>query len=546
MYFWFLIVGGFISFFNAWGIGANDCANSFATSVGSGVLTLKKALIIAGIFEFLGSLLMGALVSDTVRKKIVDISIYESNPYALMLGMLTANFSAGIWLTIASYFRYPVSTTHSIIGAIIGFSMAYGGTGAVAWDSVGFVVLSWILSPILSGLFSFVFYSLFKRFVFTKDNAYNLTLRIFPVLIFGTFLINTFFIFYKGSPQYNLKDLPPWISVTISLSISIFLGLLTYFLYVPYIRKKVNNMFNLPENSNDVSSNTTTVEELEMEGIKSDKVMEIENETGESHTDVIDVDEIKSSVIEPESETEAQPENILSQSDNSFDNFEYDESKTMKENIKRSSEYTKEMKDHLENSMIEDLHKNAIEYDPKVERACTWLQVITACFSAFTHGANDVANSIAPFATVYAIQTTSQISPKSEIPIWMLAMGGIGIMVGLGTWGYKIIKRIGSELTKITPSRGFIIELSDALAVLIATQIKMPVSTTHCQVGSVVGCGLADGKGNVKWSLVKNIVYSWIITLPVTGFISAGLFSYAYYSPFNIGILPQMNYTLTT
>ena len=546
MYFWFLIVGGFISFFNAWGIGANDCANSFATSVGSGVLTLKKALIIAGIFEFLGSLLMGALVSDTVRKKIVDISIYESNPYALMLGMLTANFSAGIWLTIASYFRYPVSTTHSIIGAIIGFSMAYGGTSAVAWDSVGFVVLSWILSPILSGLFSFVFYYLCKRFVFTKDNAYNLTLRIFPLLIFGTFLINTFFIFYKGSPQYNLKDLPPWISVTISLSISVFLGLLTYFLYVPYIRKKINNMFNLPENSNDVSNSTTTVEELEMEGIKSDKVMEIKNETGESHTDVIDVDEVKSSVVEPEPETEAQTENTLSRSDDSFENFEYDNTKTMKENIKRSSEYTKEMKDHLENSMIEDLHKNAIEYDPKVERACTWLQVITACFSAFTHGANDVANSIAPFATVYAIQTTAQISPKSEIPIWMLAMGGIGIMVGLGTWGYKIIKRIGSELTKITPSRGFIIELSDALAVLIATQIKMPVSTTHCQVGSVVGCGLADGKGNVKWSLVKNIVYSWIITLPVTGFISAGLFSYAYYSPFNIDILPEMNYTLTT
>ena len=546
MYFWFLIVGGFISFFNAWGIGANDCANSFATSVGSGVLTLKKALIIAGIFEFLGSLLMGALVSDTVRKKIVDISIYESNPYALMLGMLTANFSAGIWLTIASYFRYPVSTTHSIIGAIIGFSMAYGGTSAVAWNSVGFVVLSWILSPILSGLFSFVFYYLCKRFVFTKDNAYNLTLRIFPLLIFGTFLINTFFIFYKGSPQYNLKDLPPWISVTISLSISVFLGLLTYFLYVPYIRKKINNMFNLPENSNDVSNSTTTVEELEMEGIKSDKVMEIKNETGESHTDVIDVDEVKSSVIEPGSETEAQTENTLSRSGNSFENFEYDNTKTMKENIKRSSEYTKEMKDHLENSMIEDLHKNAIEYDPKVERACTWLQVITACFSAFTHGANDVANSIAPFATVYAIQTTSQISPKSEIPIWMLAMGGIGIMVGLGTWGYKIIKRIGSELTKITPSRGFIIELSDALAVLIATQIKMPVSTTHCQVGSVVGCGLADGKGNVKWSLVKNIVYSWIITLPVTGFISAGLFSYAYYSPFNTEILSEMNYTLTT
>jgi len=165
------------------------------------------------------------------------------------------------------------------------------------------------------------------------------------------------------------------------------------------------------------------------------------------------------------------------------------------------------------------LHQNAVEYDPKVEMACTWLQVITACFSAFTHGANDVANAIASYATIYAIQTTATFSKKSDVPIWMLAMGGIGIMVGLGTWGYKIIKRIGSELTKITPSRGFIIELSDALAVLIATQVKMHVSTTHCQVGSVVGCGLADGKNNVKWGLIKNIVYSWIITLPVTGFI---------------------------
>ena len=538
MYFWFLIVGGFISFFNAWGIGANDCANSFATSVGSGVLTLKKALIIAGIFEFLGSFLMGALVSDTVRKKIVDISIYESDPYALMLGMLTANFSAGIWLTIASYFRYPVSTTHSIIGAIIGFSMAYGGTNAVAWESVGYVVLSWILSPILSGVFSFIFYSLCKRFVYTKTNAYNLTLRIFPILIFSTFLINTFFIFYKGSPQYNLKELPAWISVVVSLSISIFLGLLTYFLYVPYIRRKINKTHDLPKN------------EIELDGVTKTQVKELDYEPGEASTDTIDIDEVMKQKENDETtnDTIEKMEDVsLKSSTDSFENFQYDESQSMKENIRRSTKYTKELIERMDSSVINELHKNAVEYDPKVERACTWLQVITACFSAFTHGANDVANSIAPYATVYAIQTTGQLSKKSEVPIWMLAMGGIGIMVGLGTWGYKIIKRIGSELTKITPSRGFIIELSDALAVLIATQIKMPVSTTHCQVGSVVGCGLADGKKNVKWDLIKNIVYSWVITLPVTGFISAGLFSYAYYSPFNPNIIqnrPYSNFTL--
>ena len=162
------------------------------------------------------------------------------------------------------------------------------------------------------------------------------------------------------------------------------------------------------------------------------------------------------------------------------------------------------------------------------------LQIITACLSSFAHGANDVANSVAPFATIYSIYLTGSISAKSDVPIWILALGGIGIICVLGTWGYKIIERIGRELTKITPSRGFVIELSDALTVLIASRTGMPVSTTHCQIGGVVGCGLLDGKRNIQWRHVKNIIISWIVTLPVTGFISAGLFSFAYYSPFQI------------
>ena len=219
---------------------------------------------------------------------------------------------------------------------------------------------------------------------------------------------------------------------------------------------------------------------------------------------------------------------IETDSDN---NLLYLENESLDENIIRVKKYHKTLKERKANIAVNTLHQNSEIFDLKAEKLCSWLQIITACFSAFAHGANDVANSIAPFATVFAIYMTGEVSKKSEVPIWILVMGGVGIVIGLGTWGYKIIERIGRELTKVTASRGFIIELSAALTVVIASRTKMPVSTTHCQVGSVVGCGLADGKKNVEWRHVRNIVLSWLVTLPVTGFISAALFSYGYYSP---------------
>ena len=189
-----------------------------------------------------------------------------------------------------------------------------------------------------------------------------------------------------------------------------------------------------------------------------------------------------------------------------------------------------ELKYKKKANKIELLHQNANVADPNVEQLCSSLQVITACFSSFAHGANDVANSIAPFATIYAIHTTNEVSKKSDVPIWILFMGGLGIVLGLTTWGYRIIDRIGKELTKITASRGFLIELSAALTVLIASRAEMPVSTTHCQIGAVFGCGLGDGKRNLQWKLFRDIVLSWLVTLPTAGFISAGLSSFALFS----------------
>ena len=190
MYQWIFICGILFSFYNAWGIGTNDCANSFATSVGSGVLTLRKALIIASIFEFGGAVLMGSHVTNMVRKKIVSLDIFDDNPGALMFGMLCADLSSAIWLNVASYFKLPVSTTHSIIGAIVGFSLAYGGKNAVNWDKIGLVVASWIISPLLAGVFSLFIFFMMNTFVFKSKHVMNRIILVFPIITFITFFIS--------------------------------------------------------------------------------------------------------------------------------------------------------------------------------------------------------------------------------------------------------------------------------------------------------------------------------------------------------------------
>ena len=514
-YLWMLITGGIVSFFNSWGIGANDCANSFATSVGSKVLTLKHALVIASVFEFLGAFLMGSHVTDTVRKKIVDIDMFETDPYPLMLGMMCANFASGVWLTLATYFKYPVSTTHSIIGAIVGFALAYGGADAIVWKTIGFIVLSWLTSPVLSGIFSYIIFFVARRYAYRSKRPFEMTLKMFPILTFVTFLINSFFIFYKGAPQLKLDDLELWISVVTSFSIAIFMGCLSWFLYVPYAKKKIESLFSESENQTSIELQDTGLGEEST----TDEVRRVRE---------INLDTMEETV---RNEPPRGEERIREEWEYEFGESLYNESESIENNIKRIEKYHKNLKDKKKYDDINKLHETSEVFDPKVEKLCTWLQIITACFSSFAHGANDVANSVAPFATIYSIYLTGEVSKKSDVPIWILAMGGIGIVIGLGTWGYKIIERIGMELTKVTASRGFIIELAAALTTIIASRTEMPVSTTHCQVGSVIGCGLADGKNNIEWKYVRNIVFSWVITLPVTGLISAGLFSFAYYSP---------------
>ena len=532
MYTWIFACGIIFAFYNAWGGGANDCANSFATSVGAKVLTLKQAVIIASIFEFTGAVLMGSHVTDTVRKRIVSENIFNDDPGALMLGMLCADLASAIWLTVATYLKWPVSTTHSIIGAIVGFCLVYGGGDAIVWDKIGFIVLSWFVSPLVAGIFSFILFKILIKYVFETQNSFRNTKRIYPALTFIVFFINSLFIIYKGSPQFDLDDMPFWQCFLISFGIGTFTALISWYFYLPYATKRVERFFGSEENIENqtvIEEGTTNVRSVSYRNVlRLEGTNEEETNTDEVNVVETDLDEFIQTEenLELQMEDGEENENVVEN-----DNFVYNSELSIDDNINNSNEVTLRLRKRKEDQQVEELHSRAFEIDPKSDKLCSWLQIFTSCFSSFSHGSNDVANAIAPLATIYAIYQTDEVSRSSVVPIWILALGGVGIVFGLATWGYKIINRIGRDLTKISPSRGFIIELAAATTIIIASRSEMPVSTTHCQVGSVVGCGLTAGKKNVKWSLLRGILFSWFITLPITGFLSAALFSWGYYSP---------------
>ena len=436
--------------------------------------------------------------------------------------MLCADLASAIWLTVATYMKWPVSTTHSIIGAIVGFFVVYGGEDAIVWDKIGFIVLSWFVSPLVAGILSFILFKIILKYVFESQNVFRNTKRIYPVLTFIVFFINSLFIIYKGSPQFDLDEMPFWQCFLISFGIGTFTALVSWYFYLPYATKRVERIFGTEENTNDA----VELDNINVRSVSYRNVLQIEGANEQEST----TDEVK--VVESDLDEFIQTEQNVElqiEENQESETFIYNPEISLDENINKSNEVTLRLRKKKETQQVEELHSKAFEIDPKSDKLCSWLQIFTSCFSSFSHGSNDVANAIAPLATIFAIYQTDEVSRRSDVPIWILVLGGAGIVLGLATWGYKII-RIGRDLTKISP-RGFIIELAAATTIIIASRSEMPVSTTHCQVGSVVGCGLTAGKKNVKWSLLRGIVFSWFITLPITGFLSAALFSWGYYSP---------------
>ena len=393
-----LISAAMLGFFTAYGVGANDVANAMGTSVGSKVLTIKQAVLIAAIFEFLGAFLAGGGVTQTIRKGVIDPALFDANLQILIYGMISALFAAGTWLLIASLRGWPVSTTHTIVGAIVGFGIYALGFDSINWSVVSNIGLSWITSPLSAAIVAAFFYFICNELILKKNTKYKL-------------LIIIIFVFLAGFA----------------------IALIT-------VTKGLKNIFK-------------------------------------------------------------QQDLILTFGDSAF------------------------------YSAIAALVFTAIFYIFSRARLSTtsgsqesqfaYLMVFTSCAVAFAHGSNDVANAIGPLAAIN--QATNQIlgnAVSAETPLWILFLGAVGIVIGLATLGYRVMKTIGEKIVTLTPSKGFAAQLAAALTVVLASQLEMPVSTTHTLVGAVIGIGLVEGISKINIKSVNTIFISWIITLPAGALLS--------------------------
>ena len=374
--------------------GANDFANAFGTSVGSKAITIRQAVIIAIIAELIGAVFVGGHVTDTVRKGIVDPINFQADPMVLVYGLLAALIGSGLFLQLATHFGLPVSTTHAIVGAMVGFGIVSTGFGGVNWATVGSIAMSWVISPIGGGIVAFSTFRIIQRKVLENRFPLLAATKVVPVFVGLTIMVVGLSIVYKGMKNLHL-DMP----LPVALMYSGLLGLLIFF-----------------------------VVRIAMRGV-----------SGGDRADQI----------------------------------------------------------------------------VKVEGSFKFLQIFTAGYVAFAHGANDVANSIGPLAGIWSIYKNGIVGLQSEVPYWILLLGGTGIILGLAVLGYKVIETIGTKITAMTPSRGFAAEFSAASVVLLFSKLGMPVSTTHTLVGSVIGVGLARGIGALDFRVVRQIFMSWIVTIPL-------------------------------
>ncbi|WP_440055022.1 inorganic phosphate transporter [Pseudoalteromonas sp. T1lg65] len=393
-----VLVAAAVGFFMAYGIGANDVANAMGTSVGSKALTIKQAIIVAMIFEFAGAYLAGGEVTSTIRKGIIDSTPFLDVPELMVLGMISALFAAGSWLLLASLLGWPVSTTHSIIGAIIGFALVAVGSEAIQWGKVVGIVGSWIVTPAISGFIAYLIFMSAQKLIFDTNNPLANAKRFVPIYMGLAGFVMSLVTIKKGLKHVGIK-MGTFEGFALAIGIAVIIGII----------------------------GKIVIQRLKMDP-KADKQMQFNN----------------------------------------------------------------------------------------VEKVFAVLMVLTACCMAFAHGSNDVANAIGPLAAVVNIvENDGEIAKKAALAWWILPLGGFGIVVGLAVLGKKVIKTIGEGITHLTPSRGFAAELAAASTVVIASGTGLPISTTQTLVGAVLGVGMARGIAALNMGVVRNIVVSWVITLPV-------------------------------
>jgi inorganic phosphate transporter, PiT family len=464
-------------FYAAWNIGANDVANAMGTSVGSGALTLRNAVILAAIFEFAGAVIIGSNVSETIRNGIFDpqalSAVYgERDSYVLALGMIACLFASGTWLMFATYMHWPVSTTHSIVGAVAGFGFVALGPSAVKWKEIYIISGGWLISPVLAAIVSYLCFGFILKTIFYQPNPVAAAKRMAPWLAAMTLFVMVGMTSLKGmKPLWKRLELnteSAWFYVSVC-AVALLLGAIAFL-----VMKHLLRGFDVGTNSG--------------QGMLNPEVSSSLAKT------VKHLQRVRNSAT---GELKEQAEKLLEQA----------------QVIERST-----LAQTQDYSASSDLRQ--------VEKIFIGLQIMTACFVAFAHGANDVANAIGPLSAAFQAITEGKIPIESATPLWALILGGAGIVSGLAIWGWKVIRTVGEKITELTPSRGFCAEFSTGLTILLASilPIGLPVSTTHTLVGAVLGIGLAKGINALNLKMLRDILASWVITIPVGAGLSVVIF----------------------
>ncbi|XP_045042676.1 sodium-dependent phosphate transporter 2 isoform X2 [Desmodus rotundus] len=647
-YLWMVILGFIIAFILAFSVGANDVANSFGTAVGSGVVTLRQACILASIFETTGSVLLGAKVGETIRKGIIDVNLYNETVETLMAGEVSAMVGSAVWQLIASFLRLPISGTHCIVGATIGFSLVAIGTKGVQWMELVKIVASWFISPLLSGLMSGLLFVLIRVFILKKEDPVPNGLRALPVFYAATIAINVFSIMYTGAPVLGLV-LPMWAIALISFGVALLFAFFVWLFVCPWMRRKIAGKLQKEGALSRVSDESLNkIQEAEspvfkeLPGAKAndDSTVPLTGSAGETSVAPESTSvggHPRASYGRALSMTHGSVKSPISNGTFGFDSHRRSdghvyhtvhkdsglykdllhkihtdrgpEERPAPENnyrlLRRNNSYTCYtaaicgMPVHstfkaADSSAPEDSEKlvgdtvsyskKRLRYDsyssycnavaeaeieaeeggvemklaseltdpdqpredpaeeekeekdtPEVHLLFHFLQVLTACFGSFAHGGNDVSNAIGPLVALWLIYEQGAVLQEAATPVWLLFYGGVGICTGLWVWGRRVIQTMGKDLTPITPSSGFTIELASAFTVVIASNVGLPVSTTHCKVGSVVAVGWIRSRKAVDWRLFRNIFVAWFVTVPVAGLFSAAVMALLMY-----GVLPYV------
>ena len=553
-------------------------ANSFATSVGSKALSLRQAVLVAAIFEFGGAMLLGSGVTDTIRKGIAKPEAYQYSPDLLMYGMLCAMLSAGLWLALATFLELPVSTTHSMIGAIIGMSMVAAGADSVVWykapkggdnpfpGGVVSIVLAWIITPMIAALVAALLFVFTKVVVLNARNPFRMSLFLFPLYTFITAWVITYFVIQKGvngwmknetysgsvqdppscppggstskDPKLSkdqttgegescqLKDLKD-ISVTIT-GCKIPNGTAAWISAVTAAVCSVIVTIGLKLVIRLVNKDMADYEA---------QVAAIEAKTGE---DLEDGEGKEGAVQAQDSFVAGQPRGRTPAA-----LTDMRKSRAWKALTNGVNQDIHEVAQT--DAKIKEMHEGSQVFDVKTEFSFKYLQVITACANSFAHGANDVANSIGSFAAIYAIWQCSCANSKAQVPIWMFVIGGFGIVLGLATYGYKIMRALGVKLVKISNSRGYCAELTSSITVIVASRYGFPVSTTQVITGALTGIGLVEvisakmrkesRPGSLyNWLLLLKFFCGWVATVVIAALVAAAFTAQGIYAPYKNGV----------